>query len=409
MAGNQSESPVGKAWRRLKKNIPAMVCLVFISISIFVAVFAVFLAPDSTPDANDQVLEIANEPPGFKTKMLLVHKNRNLRKEGFLSTHFVGKDNIYEMVPILDYRFENSKLVASTYKGQNYSPEEETFDLINVAYSLSTLQRNNTIEGGNISFIDFESQKQKVRIDDLQNKIAKENIVEKTYYLGTDNYGRDILSRLIFGLRVSISVGMIAVLISLFIGITIGSVAGYFRGKTDDFIMWFINVIWSIPTILLAMALSFSLGNVIKSFWVIYIAVGLSMWVEVARIVRGQVMAVRELEFVQAARSMAFSNFRIMFLHILPNIVGPILVITAANFASAILIEAGLSFVGIGVQPPKPSLGIMLSEYRNYLTVPGKTFLALSPGLAIMVLVLIFNIFGNGLRDAFDVKGNNNN
>ncbi len=129
------------------------------------------------------------------------------------------------------------------------------------------------------------------------------------------------------------------------------------------------------------------------------------MWVEVARIVRGQVMGVREMEYVQAARGLGFADFRIIFKHILPNIVGPIMVIIAANFAAAILIEAGLSFLGIGVQPPTPSWGIMLSEYRNYLHVPGKAFLALTPGIAIMVLVLAFNLLGNGLRDAFDVKG----
>lgn len=405
MKGSNSESPIRKAWKRLKKNIPAMVSLLFISIAIFTAIFAAVLAPDSTPDANDQVLEISNEAPGFKTQMLLVHKNRKSRNTSWLSSMFIGKDNVYEFVPITSYTFESGQIIAEVYKGKNYKAEKEAFDLINVLYPLPINKNLSLVEGDFIVFNDFDNKMTSVSIKQSQKEIIEKNIVTKTYYLGTDNYGRDILSRLIFGLRVSISVGLIAVLISLFIGITIGSVAGFYRGKTDDVLMWFINVVWSIPTILLAMALSFSLGNVIKSFWVIYIAVGLSMWVEVARIVRGQVMAVRELEFVQAAGSMGFSNFRIIFLHILPNIVGPILVITAANFASAILIEAGLSFVGIGVQPPKPSLGIMLSEYRNYLTVAGKTFLALSPGLAIMFLVLIFNIFGNGLRDAFDVKG----
>ena len=133
------------------------------------------------------------------------------------------------------------------------------------------------------------------------------------------------------------------------------------------------------------------------------------MWVEVARIVRGQVLGIREMEYVQAARSLGFQNSRIIFNHILPNIIGPIMVIISANFASAILIEAGLSFVGIGVKPPMPSWGTMLNEYRTYLTTPGKTFLALYPGMAIAILVLAFNLLGSGLSDAFDVKGKTNN
>ncbi|MEZ5055392.1 MAG: ABC transporter permease, partial [Chitinophagales bacterium] len=226
-----------------------------------------------------------------------------------------------------------------------------------------------------------------------------------TYHLGTDGYGRDILSRLLFGVRVSLSVGLVAVLISLTIGIFMGSIAGFYRGTVDNVIMWFINVIWAIPTILLAMAIRFAIGDKIPSFLAIFIAVGLSMWVEVARIVRGQVMSVREMEYVQAARGLGYQNGRIILKHILPNIIGPIMVVAASDFASAILIEAGLSFVGIGVKPPTPSWGTMLNDHRAYLLTPDKAFLALAPGICIMVMVLTFNLLGNGLRDAFDVKG----
>ena len=224
---------------------------------------------------------------------------------------------------------------------------------------------------------------------------------EKTFWVGTDKYGRDILSRLIIGTRVSLSVGLITVLISLTVGIILGSAAGYYRGRTDDIIMWLINVIWSIPTLLLVFAITLLLG---KGFWQVFIAVGLTMWVNVARLVRGQVMATKELQYIEAGRALGFSNFRIIARHILPNIMGPILVIAASNFASAIVIEAGLSFLGVGVQPPQPSWGLMIKENYNFI-ITQNPMLALAPGFAIMILVLAFNLLGNGLRDALNVRG----
>ncbi len=218
--------------------------------------------------------------------------------------------------------------------------------------------------------------------------------------MGTDKFGRDILSRLIIGTRVSLSVGFIAVFISLTLGIILGALAGYFRGWVDEVIMWLVNVTWSIPTLLLVFAITLAMG---KGFWQIFIAVGLTMWVGVARLVRGQVMAIKELEFVQAAKALGYKNIRIIGRHILPNILGPILVIAASNFATAIIIEAGLSFLGIGVQAPQPSWGLMIKENYNFI-ITHNPLLALIPGFAIMLLVLAFNLLGNGLRDAVDVK-----
>ncbi|MCH5600366.1 ABC transporter permease [Niabella ginsengisoli] len=231
--------------------------------------------------------------------------------------------------------------------------------------------------------------------------MADKPIVTNKYLLGTDSYGRDILSRLIVGTRVSLSVGLITVIISISIGLILGSLAGFYRGKTDDIIMWFINVIWSIPTLLLVFAITLALG---KGFWQVFIAVGLTMWVNVARLVRGQVLAVRELEYIEAGRALGYKNIRIIIVHIWPNIVGPVLVIAAANFASAIVIEAGLSFLGVGVQPPMPSWGLMIKENYNFI-ITQNPMLALAPGFAIMILVLAFNLLGNGLRDALNVKG----
>jgi len=236
---------------------------------------------------------------------------------------------------------------------------------------------------------------------DIPFTFAKTNIKKQRFLLGTDKYGRDILSRLIVGTRVSLSVGLITVIISLSIGLILGSLAGYYRGKTDDVIMWFINVIWSIPTLLLVFAITLALG---KGFWQVFIAVGLTMWVNVARLVRGQVLGVRELEYVEATRALGFSDFRTIVRHIWPNIMGPVMVIAASNFASAIVIEAGLSFLGVGVQPPQPSWGLMIKENYNFI-ITQNPMLALAPGFAIMLLVLAFNLLGNGLRDALNVRG----
>ena len=176
--------------------------------------------------------------------------------------------------------------------------------------------------------------------------------------------------------------------------------AGYFRGYIDSIIMWFVNVVWSIPTLLMVIAITLALG---KGFWQIFIAVGLTMWVEVARIVRGQVISVRELEYIEAGKALGYNSFRIIFKHILPNIIGPLIVVSAANFASAILIEAGLSFLGIGVQPPMPSWGGMIKDHYAYI-IMDKAYLAIIPGIFLMFTVLAFMLLGNGIRDAFDVK-----
>lgn len=399
------EAPLYKAWTRLKKNKPAVISLGVIMIAIFMAIFAPVIAPDGTPDANDQVLELANKNPNFSIQMLLVKKNKEENKVSIFQRIAKGKENPYRMIPVTEYQWDGTELKANLYKGDHIPPLETTFSIPEIVYGIPVEVSTYKTVGNNIQFVDNNGVIISQDIELIKSQIDSKNIVTKKFWLGTDNYGRDILSRLLFGVRVSISVGFIAVLISMTIGIFLGAMAGYFKGVVDNVIMWIINVIWAVPTILLAMALTFALDGRVDRFWVIYLAVGLSMWVEVARIVRGQVLSVREMEYIQAAKGLGFGHFRSIFKHILPNIIGPIMVIAASDFASAILVEAGLSMVGIGVRPPMPSWGVMLNEHHNYLFIPEKAFLALAPGIAIMILVLAFNLLGNGLRDAFDVKG----
>ncbi len=398
-------SPNQKALKRFLKNKPAIFGLVVIVITVIVAVFAHLLAPDNTPNANDQIPEVALTDPGFTVTMLRIRKNQPLKSTGFFTHLLQGTPSPDRQVPINSFRIEKEELIAELYRGMDrkgklYQGAEARFDLLDIIFPVSPQSESVQDLGEKIQFLDITGAQQTIDKITLRAQVESDHIKEKTFLLGTDKYGRDMLSRLIVGVRVSLIVGLIAVLISLTLGILLGAVAGYFGGKVDDLIMLIINTVWSIPTLLLVFAIVLALG---RGVGIIFLAVGLTMWVDVARIVRGQVLAFREIQFVEAAQSLGFGNWRIISKHILPNILGPVMVIAAANFATAILIEAGLSYLGFGIQPPTPSWGNMLNE--NYgMAIGGKPLLALIPALAIMLLVLAFNLIGNGLRDALDVK-----
>jgi ABC-type dipeptide/oligopeptide/nickel transport system permease subunit len=353
-------------WKKLKRKKSAMLGLYIIAFALLVCIFGCLIAPDASTDADLQTVEIQSKPAGYKQLFLKIPLN-NKSSTSFFSSLFFGKPAEYKFLPIKNYSINAEKITVNKYIDDDTAVAQ--------------------------SYIINE-------ITNAHPENIQQNIITKKYYLGTDAFGRDMLSRLIIGTRVSMMVGFIAVIISLTIGILLGALAGYYKGKTDNAIMWLLNVTWSIPTLLLVFAITLALG---KGFWQIFIAVGLTLWVSVARLVRGQVMAVKELEYVQAARALGYKDSRIIIKHILPNIIGPVLVIAAGNFATAIIVEAGLSFLGIGVQPPQPSWGLMIKENYN-LIITHNAMQALIPGFAIMLLVLAFNLLGSGLRDAVDVK-----
>ncbi|HLO90238.1 MAG TPA: ABC transporter permease [Lentimicrobium sp.] len=381
------------------RNKTAVISIWAIVICTLVACAGYLITPDSTPFANEQHLEIAAKKPGSVVKMLKIRNNDLPVKQSIITTLAYGRKSDYSYLPIASYRFSNDHILVKVAGESNDSSAlEYSFLVQDVLYALAD---TSTLSKTKPSF-DLTGHQINKSLQEMKEEIEQKNINNRFYLLGTDRFGRDVLSQLMIGTRVSLSVGFISVLISLIFGILLGALAGFFRGRVDDIIIWFINVIWSIPTLLLVIAITFALG---KGFWQVFIAVGLTMWVEVARIVRGQIISLREKEFVEAARALGYKNFRIIFRHILPNTMGPVIVISAANFASAILIEAGLSFLGIGVQPPMPSWGTMVKENYAYIILDNP-WLALIPGIAIMFLVLAFMLIGNALRDALDVKTN---
>lgn len=394
-----SKSLTRIAWQRLKKNKLALFGMFIIFCALFVSILGPSIRPDSTPKANDQILEITTQKPGFTVELLKIRKNKKHVETSFWSFLGNGTESGYTTIPIYDYSFEGSRLLVEKYTGGDVNDGQILeYNLADIVYPLD---HNEVIQnGGKLNFYSLDDGKQEVLIDDLQKQVKEENIVSRKYYLGTDKYGRDLLSRLMAGTWISLFVGFISVFISLFIGISLGALAGYFRGWLDDVIMWFINVVWSIPTLLLVIAITMALG---KGTWQVFIAVGLTMWVEVARVVRGQMLSLREKEFVEAGRALGFNNARIIFRHMIPNVLGPVIVISAINFAAAILIEAGLSFLGIGAQPPQATWGKIIAEHKGYL-ITGKAYLAVLPGVAIILMVLAFVLVGNGIRDALDSK-----
>lgn len=350
--------------------------LTVIALSIFVAVFCYVLVPDNSPDSNSMNLQVSLQPPGTSISFLKIPKQHDQEKS-LLSKWMGGNPSTHKLIPLYDWKMQRDSLFYREYAGDYASPGEQ--GVVSLA-SLFVEENKSSIPKNAIS--------------------EKQFIVKKTFYLGTDRFGRDLLSRLMVATRVSLSVGLIAVVISLFIGIGLGSLAGFYRGWVDKIILWFINVIWSIPTLLLVVAITMALG---KGFIQVFIAVGLTMWVEVARLVRGQFFSLREQQYVEAGRALGFNDSRIILRHILPNIIGPVIVIAASNFASAILLEAGLSFLGMGAQPPTPSWGMMIKENYSYIVVDA-AWLAIFPGVAIALMVLSFTLLGNGLRDAFDTR-----
>jgi len=334
-----------------------------IFLCFLISIFSYSLISDSSEYSNQMHLGIHSKSPGFKVNIISVPV-KNDHNQSLLNLFFFGNKSPDQEILINEYSLVEDGI---EYEEYNKISEKKIIPYHLFPSNLSAYQ--------------------------IENKF----INERKFIFGSDSFGRDVFGRVMLGTRVSLFIGFIAVLISLLIGVSIGLVSGYYGGLIDDISMMVINMFWSIPTLLLVIAISLALG---KGFWQVYVAVGLTMWVEVARVVRGQVISEKNKDYITASKVLGFSDFRILFKHIIPNIIGPILIISSANFASAILIESGLSFLGIGTQPPMPSWGSMIKDNYQYIIL-GKAYLAIIPGTAIMLLVTSFMFLGNNLGDFF--------
>lgn len=409
----EGKSPSYYIKRRFLKNYTALFGVAVICLTILVAVLGYLIMPDDTPNANDRIAEIKKQEPGFSIHTLCIRKNHELEQVNFFTKMLYGQDGEYRKRPIVDFSIKDSATVdVVVFGGEGHSNLVESYSLTDVVFhvyqgtsfkldpknGLKYKVRLNTVE-----YLDQRNEIKSIPKKELVDRFNSNHVVKQHYVLGTDASGRDVLSKLIFGSRISLAIGVVTVLISLVMGVLMGAMAGFFKGWVDQVIQWVMTVIWSIPRIMMVIAIGLALHT--SGVWVAFIAVGLTMWVEVARVVRGKIMEIRENLYIEAARALGIGNGRIIIRHMLPNLFGPLIVILTANFADAILIEAGLSFLGLSVQPPMPSWGQMVQEGYSLITSPGCWHLVLFPSLCISLLVLAFNLLGNGLRDAFDPKG----
>ncbi|NLR90421.1 MULTISPECIES: ABC transporter permease [Flammeovirga] len=417
------KSPSHFIKKRFQKNKPAVVSTIYIIALSFVAVLGYLIMPDDSHFANDGLLEVPKKPPMFTVKVLKQRKNIHIPTPSVFEKIIEGEENRYQDIPIVgDPIIERDSVFFIVYPGlekrslHTTTRLELSLPLIDVVKSIYAspsqklginLAHNYVIRKDDVIYLDGLQNVRTVSKQELLNEFNEKCLQMRTFVLGTDKIGRDVLSRLIFGTRVSLTIGFISLIISLSIGILIGATSGYFGGVIDRIAMWLMTITWSIPAIMLVVAVRLAIQS--EDIWVTFVAVGITMWVDVARVVRGQILSIKQKDYIEATKALGFSNYKIIMHHILPNILGPLAVICASNFASAILIEAGLSFLGLGGPPTMPSWGTMIKEGLSELTPTGHWHLIIFPCLAISLTVLAFNLIGNGLRDAYDPHSNSNN
>jgi peptide/nickel transport system permease protein len=377
------------------------ISLTVIISSLLISILGYTICADNTPNANDGLVQIGKQTPGYSVKVIKIRKNYENPKAPWIIRLFTGTQSDYTVLPIESYQLDGLNLRVKIVGKEDYYQE---FNLLDVVYPIkkdhpfSSSGTYYTQSGNSIQLQTIDEGEVRITYVDLIEKFERENLHKRTFILGTDRFGRDLYSRLILGTRISVFIGFASVLLSLFIGLILGTISGYFGGLIDNLAMWMMSVVWAVPAIMLVIAISMVLNS--KGLWVTFVAVGFTTWVEAARVIRGQVKSLKEMQFVEAARAFGLRDFSIVFRHIVPNIYTTLIVIATANYALAILLEAGLSFLGLSVQPPAPSWGNMVYEGYQVIGTKNSWHLILFPGMAIIIMVLSFNLLGIGLQKA---------
>jgi len=348
----------------------------------FVSIVAYYVVPDNTAYANLQVVEIAFRQPGYRCYFLKIPVERP-EQHFFLKKLWQGERVTYTVQAFERYTLVQDSLLV--YFGTIPQPKNKQMMSIYLPDFYHKAK-----------FLGWISSHQAYDPAWLVDHFVEKRV----FWLGTDRLGRDYLSRLIVGGRMSLLAGFLGMMISLIIGTTIGLLAGYFRGWADRILVWLFSVMWSLPTILLVMAISFALG---KGFLPVMVAIGSTIWVDVARTVRGQVLSIREKLYITAAHALGIPPWRIMLFYVFPEIRSILFILAATNFNTAMLVESGVSFLGLGIQPPIPSWGNLIRDYYPHLVLP-TAYLAILPGFLLAIVIFCLMIIANELRDYYDVR-----
>ena len=369
-----------------------------ILVVLVIALLGSFIRPDSSQYASRQNQSLSKLHP-FTTVQFLKFRMNKRHSSKTLKTRIrkggVENDFIYYPYNDLQVSGDNVKI---DFKGNIH-----TFHLTDVLYPLDALSLKSIKQNTSptYSFVDIDNNTIQVSTEDMKQQVLESRAISKTFWFGTDALGRDVLSRLMAGSAVSLGVGFFSVCVSMFLGLVIGLLSGYFGGWLDRLLSWSINLFWSVPAILLVVSVTIALGTGTQA---LIIGISLVLWVEMAQVVRHTVLSVRLKDFVRALRLMGLSHATILFRHILPNLTGPIAVLASTSFAEAIMLEAGLSFLGIGVQPPQPSWGNMIRDSYGYIISGDSAFLAIIPSVALIILILSFVFVSNGLKEMTELK-----
>ncbi len=395
---NQHMKPVSlwaDAWKRLRKNKFALVSLWVVGFYILVTICAPLLTQAGIIyDYTKQVMAHTSLPPSFRPAGELAVKKLEIRIKDLETTIAERKSETtsggYDMSTGFDF-------------GSPETPHEDGTDS---GAATSTAADASQASGGYGDPLQNELVSQKDELEKLKSELATDPVHKRVYIMGTDDLGRDMLARVIYGGRISIAIGIIGTLTAALVGILIGSISGYLGGWIDNMLMRFVDIMYGLPYMLIVIIIMAMVGQAARgSFVILFVAIALVSWLTIARVVRGQIISLKNAEFVEAARSMGASTPRIIFRHLLPNTLGVIVVFSTLLMPSFIMNESFLSFLGLGVSAPDASWGTLVSEGVRGMEV--RAWQLLAPAFSMTIFLFCMNFLGDGLRDALDPQSKN--